>query len=224
MPTRYGTSDVASALAWVATLFSVSAGCAGVQTGDGNGPGCSFRTAPLLNLASMPEGFDQTPEQMLSPVAAPVEGALVLASGERVPVTMHFDVKSEGALAVYREDSGSASDCDATGVEAPATVTIDGGEVVFGETEATVRVLNGQVRVRMNGQTLDTSLEPGAAQSDATTLIMPLQMDTTCTWFGAWKWGVPSDCSVSQDVCDGAQHGEEAIGQFTASGDCAQDP
>lgn len=209
-------------LACVGALLSQAFGCAGVQTGDGNGPGCSFRTIPLANLTSLPEGFAETPEQMLSPLAQGVTGELTLESGDRVPVTMQFEVAAEDGLAVYREDSPTRQDCDAQGVEVSAIATVDGGNVIHGETDATIRVLAGQIRVRMNGGTLETSLERSTAEPQLQTILMPMQLDLACQWSGAWKWGVPSSCSVEQESCDGASHSDEPIGQFVASGECGR--
>ncbi len=206
------------ALVAVPACMVVSA-CAGVQTGDGNRPGCALEKTPLLNLTSLPEGFEQSPLEMLAPVTSGIEGTLTLTTGMKVPLTLEFDLKPEDALQIHRKSTADVSECEARGVEVRAAVAIDGGDVISGEATATIYVLDEQIRIRFDEPKLSTTL---SRNSDAqnTTFMMGVQLDTTCRWSGAWAWSAPSDCKIESDECAGPPRSEEPVGNFEAKGSC----
>jgi len=167
-----------------------------------------------------PEGFEQTPLEMLGPVLVDIEGELTRPSGEVLPVTFRFEPEEAGAEAVYRFSELAVADCDAHGLYVSAQVEVEGGDLLNGESNASLDVLAGQIRMQIQTGDLMTSSMPPPGSDDQgipPALVVSLQLDLECRWRGAWVWNYVVDCE-GVDLCSG--YDQESLSTFEAPGTC----
>lgn len=201
----------------VGAIFVV-AGCSGVQIGDSGGEedGCGFREEALSDLSALPSGFDRTPEEMLEPVTNGISGRVTLADGRVAPVQLAFEIERQNARAVYREETPGVDDCEAQGVKVQAQISVDGGEVLAGETYAEVRTLGPQIWVEVAAEHLLTSEQPKFANEPQSMpkLGVVLQRGKDGKWRGEWAWSASVSCT-GRSLCSGME--SAPFGKFEGS-------
>lgn len=201
----------------VVGLIILLAGCSGVQIGDSGSSedGCDFREEPLSDLAALPPGFDRTPEQMLEPVTTGISGRVTLADGRVAPIQLSFEIESQNMRAVYREETPGIDDCEAQGVKVQAQISVDGGDVLAGETHAEVRTLGPQVWIQVAAERLHTSEQPKFANEPQSMpkLGVVLQRGKNGKWHGEWAWSANVSCA-GRSLCSGME--SAPFGKFEA--------
>lgn len=193
------------------------AGCSGVQIGDSGGEedGCDFREEAVNDLSALPPGFDRTPEEMLEPVTNGISGRVTLADGRVAPIELAFEIERQHVRAVYREETPGVDDCEAQGVKVQAQISVDGGEVLAGETYAEVRTLGPQMWIDVAAEHLLTSVQPKFASQPQSMpkLEVVLQRGDDGKWHGEWAWSASVSCA-GRPLCSGVE--SAPFGKFEA--------
>jgi len=191
--------------------IALTAGCAGVQTGEGgeeDGP-CIRREVEVEDLSAIPEGFTDSPQALLSPIAGRLLGSLQLTGGASIPLEMTPSQDPGTAKAVYFDLApGKEAVCNAPGITIQANALLDGGSDLTGTVRLEIDTLSGKLNfytLRRSINDVQTTLVPSFAHTPtaAPTLVVGAEYDNGL-WSGDWTWEALVDCAGDEN-CSGME-------------------
>jgi hypothetical protein len=190
----------------------------GVQTGDGNFPGCVSETEAIGDLDSTPEAFRSSPRELLEPLRAGIDGVLVRPSGGTVRLRFSVVLDEGSAEVSYPDDTApTRAECEES-VTLDGALTAEGGDVFGGTGPVRVSASRGVVSLQFESQSFTTTLHPADNPCATAGLSMSLTLGEGCVWRGEWNTTVPL---ASDTGFDCSMDFAEPLGTFSAPGDCS---